>query len=214
MELLKRMVLLLAPLAAVPAVAAEDAGTGAVPPEKFVYCTVCHGADVKGNPQIAAPRLSGMSEWYAKRQLDAFKKGWRGSHEEDLVGMEMRPMAAILSDAEIAAAAEYVHAAESPPPPATIEGDVERGKTLFASCSVCHGNAGEGNEAVGGPALTVQNDWYLFRQLVNFKTGVRGSAPGDIYGMQMRAAAQVLPDEDAIRDIVSYLNTLRTEKGP
>lgn len=29
------------------------------------------------------------------------------------------------------------------------EGDVAKGKTVFGRCSICHGNSGEGNEAVG-----------------------------------------------------------------
>ncbi|MGH8167912.1 MAG: c-type cytochrome, partial [Woeseiaceae bacterium] len=42
-----------------------------IPPEEFVYCTVCHGVQMKGNPNIEAPRLSGMDEAYIERQLHA-----------------------------------------------------------------------------------------------------------------------------------------------
>ena len=41
--------------------------------------------------------LSGEDAEYVERQLHAFKKGWRGRHERDLNGMEMRPMAEALS---------------------------------------------------------------------------------------------------------------------
>ncbi|HWM29309.1 MAG TPA: c-type cytochrome [Woeseiaceae bacterium] len=181
-----------------------------IPPEEFVYCTVCHGVQMKGNPNIEAPRLSGMSETYIERQLHAFKNGWRGTHENDLVGMEMRPMAAILSDDEIAAAARYVNAVSSEPPPATIAGDAGRGDALYAPCAACHGSDGRGVAALGGPALIGLNDWYLVRQLENFKDGTRGSSPGDTHGAQMRAATATLTDDDDIRDVVTYINSLQT----
>lgn len=182
-----------------------------IPPDELVYCTVCHGVQMKGNPNIAAPRLSGMDAAYIERQLHAFKKGWRGVHENDIAGMEMRPMAAILADREIAAAVRYVNAVESDLPPTTVEGDAERGKVLYASCAACHGTNAGGVEAVRGPALNGLNDWYLVTQLANFRDGIRGGHPDDIYGAQMRAATAVLEDESAILDVVSFINSLQSK---
>lgn len=182
-----------------------------IPPDTFVYCTVCHGVQLKGNPLIEAPRLSGMDEWYVERQLLAFKKGWRGTHENDLVGMEMQPMAAILSAEDIRQAARYVSSVASEPPPVTVDGDVQRGQMLYATCQACHANDGGGVEALGAPALTGLNDWYLARQTRNFKDGTRGSHEDDIRGAQMRAAAQVLADDEAIRDVVAYINSLQNK---
>lgn len=180
-----------------------------VPPDEFVYCTVCHGVQLKGNPVIQAPRLSGMAEWYARAQLLAFARGWRGTHEKDVYGMEMRPMAAALSAAEIGKAAGFVASVSSGPAPLTVNTDVEAGRSLYVTCAVCHGADGDGNEAMHAPALTGTNDWYLVRQLLNFRDGARGAHAEDTYGMQMRAAAQVLPDEGAINDVVTYINSLR-----
>jgi cytochrome c553 len=179
-----------------------------VPPQKFVYCTVCHGADVMGNQNIEAPRLSGMEPWYLVRQLEAFSNGWRGTHDSDNAGIEMRPMAQALTEKEFSEAAKYVRAARSGKPAITIEGNLERGATLYQSCVACHGAKAEGNEPLGGPALTTQNDWYLATQLQHYKNGVRGSNTADTYGQQMRAAAQLLPDEVAIHDVVSYISSL------
>lgn len=187
---------------------ADDAPV--IPPDQFVYCTVCHGVQMKGNRSIEAPRLSGMDAGYIERQLHAFRNGWRGTHGKDIAGMEMRPMAAILSDAEIAAAARYVNSVSSEPPTETVEGDTDRGKELYAPCAACHGTNAEGVKALGGPALIGLNDWYLATQLVNFRDGTRGSHPDDTYGAQMRAAATVLPDDAAIRDVVSYITTLQS----
>ena len=53
------------------------------------------------------------------------------------------------------------------------------------------------------------SDWYLAAQLKNFKSGVRGSHPEDGYGWQMGLISNILPDDDAINDVVAYINTLK-----
>jgi cytochrome c553 len=59
------------------------------------------------------------------------------------------------------------------------------------------------------PPLILANDWYLLRQLDNFKQGVRGGdAIGDPAGALMRSIAVSL-DEQAMRDILAYISTLR-----
>lgn len=179
-----------------------------IPPDNLVYCTVCHGVQLKGNHVIQAPRLSGMESWYVQRQLMAFGRGWRGTHGQDVYGMEMWPMAP-KSPGGIRDAVDYVSATDSEPPPATITGDRENGEALYGTCAACHAADGSGVEALGAPALTVANDWYLVRQLENFKAGIRGGHPDDTFGAQMRAAAQVLSDDDAIRDVVAYINSLQ-----
>lgn len=86
--------------------------------------------------------------------------------------------------------------------------DVERGKTLYAVCSTCHGTEGQGMQEMNGPALAGREEWYLKRQLQNFKSGARGSDSRDIYGLQMAPMAQLLQDDEAIADVVAYLNSL------
>jgi cytochrome c553 len=61
---------------------------------------------------------------------------------------------------------------------------------------------------MNAPALAGREEWYLVRQLQNFKSGVRGTDPGDIYGLQMAPMAQVLPDSQAIEDVAAYLSSL------
>jgi cytochrome c oxidase subunit 2 len=183
-----------------------------IAPAKFVYCSVCHGMDLKGNRNIQATRLSGMEAWYVSRQLEAFSKGWRGTHDADLPGIEMRPMAEALSAAEIDEAAHYVASVSSPMPIPTIQGDVARGASLYPSCGACHGSRAEGNQSLGGPALTTQNDWYLVTQLRNYRNGNRGQHAEDTYGQQMRAAAQLLAGETAILDVVAYISTMQPKE--
>jgi cytochrome c oxidase subunit 2 len=52
------------------------------------------------------------------------------------------------------------------------------------------------------------SDWYLLNQLKNFKQGLRGHHPEDLDGKQMRMMAQTLQDDQAMRDVVAYINTL------
>lgn len=189
---------------------AQDDDDLVIPPDELVYCTVCHGVQLMGNHTLEAPRLSGMDAWYVEQQLDAFKKGWRGRHGGDLIGMEMQTMAAALSDEQIRLAGEFVSNNRSPRPEPTIDGNAEAGKKHYTSCAACHGQNAEGNEALGAPALTDLDDWYLVRQLSNYMDGVRGSDPADIYGMQMRASTQLLGSDDAINDVVKYITSLPT----
>ena len=182
-----------------------------IPADEFVHCTVCHGVQMMGNSIINAPRLSGMESWYVENQLRAFKKGWRGKHERDVVGMEMQPMAAALTDEQIREVSAFVAATQSDHPAETINGDADKGKAHYSTCAACHGVRGEGNIALGSPALTGQNDWYLVRQLKYFRDGTRGGQAGDTYGMQMRASAGLLSDDQAIIDVVKYISTLQVQ---
>src|SRR5690554_5905316 len=172
------------------------------------FCLTCHGADGQGNVGIDAPRLAGMERWYLKHQLELFRDGLRGTHPEDLPGREMQPMAAILTDESIEDILDWAEQWEYQAAEVTLSGDTRRGEELYASCSACHGEEAQGNEALRAPALAGQNDFYLYNQLKNFKAGVRGYDRRDQYGTQMRLMAQKIADEEAMRDIVAYINTL------
>lgn len=91
------------------------------------------------------------------------------------------------------------------------EGDAERGQELFQVCQGCHGARGEGDEAQGAPRLAGQHGWYLRRQLMNFRQGIRGASEQDQYGQLMRGFASLLEDEQAVRDVVAYIETLGRE---
>jgi len=87
-------------------------------------------------------------------------------------------------------------------------GNAERGKALYGVCATCHGPNGEGLREMNGPALAGREEWYLVRQLKNFKSGARGTDPSDIYGLQMAPMAQLLANDQAIEDMAAYLNSL------
>ncbi|NQX90189.1 MAG: cytochrome c oxidase subunit II, partial [Halioglobus sp.] len=46
----------------------------------FATCTACHGAKGEGNPDMNAPGLAGLPDWYVTRQLEYYKKGIRGAN--------------------------------------------------------------------------------------------------------------------------------------
>ena len=88
-------------------------------------------------------------------------------------------------------------------------GTARQGKEVFdVNCAVCHGANGEGNQALNAPRIAGQFDWYTHRQLMNWKNGVRGTHPKDMYGMQMIGMAATLVDETAVKNISAYIANL------
>jgi cytochrome c553 len=172
-------------------------------------CTLCHGSDARGNPAVRAPRLAGLQPWYLRAQLKAYQSSLRGSHPADLPGNEMRFVAAGLTDDKALDKVVARFATLTPTTAvATVGGNPMRGEQLYSSCAACHGPKGEGSEALKAPALAGGSDWYQLAQLRNFAEGLRGTAPEDLAGQQMRAAVTTLPDESAAADVVAYIGTL------
>jgi cytochrome c oxidase subunit 2 len=66
--------------------------------EHYETCAYCHGSEGQGVWSTNAPRLSHMSDWYMKRQLQNFQHGLRGSHPQDFSGAQMAAMAKTLLD--------------------------------------------------------------------------------------------------------------------
>jgi cytochrome c oxidase subunit 2 len=155
-----------------------------------------------------APKLSGQGPWYLERQLRQFKLAARGTHEKDTFGKMMAPMAATLADdTAISNVAAYIASLPEAPPATTIKGDVEHGRERYATCAACHGANARGIAATNAPRLQGMSDWYMARQLKNFRDGVRGAHAQDVYGSQMALVAGMLRDDAAIGDILAYINS-------
>jgi cytochrome c oxidase subunit II len=123
--------------------------------------------------------------------------------------MQIAPMAATLADdAAVANVAAYIASLPDFLPPATVQGDADRGKELYVTCESCHGAAGQGIWSMSAPRLSKVNDWYLVRQLQNYKQGIRGAHPSDLHGKQMSLVSGVLRDDQSINDTVAYINKL------
>jgi len=86
--------------------------------------------------------------------------------------------------------------------------DAQKGKDYFVVCQGCHGENAQGTPAQGAPKLAGQDGEYLRRQLLNFRSGVRGTHEDDQYGQLMSNFAKSLPDDQAVRDVVAYIKTL------
>lgn len=177
----------------------------------YAVCAACHGANGEGNVALNGPALAGQEAWYVERQLKNFKAGIRGSHKDDVFGMQMRPMASMLTnDAAVTKMANYIAVMTPAEIAPTVEGNAATGKALYTVCAACHGADGKGLKAMNGPSLVLQQDWYVVRQLKNFKAGVRGSDSKDLFGMQMKPMASMLTTDQAINDLAAYLNALQS----
>ena len=188
--------------------AAGDATKGKA---AYAVCAACHGANGMGNKALNAPRIAGQEPWYLERQLNNYKKGIRGANPKDSYGMQMRPMALTLAnDQAVSDMAAYVSSMPvSKSSESTVKGDAAAGKASYMICQACHGPTGGGNKALNSPRLTGLQDWYIVRQLKNFKSGARGTKAGDTYGMQMRPMALTLTTDAAINNVAAYIATLK-----
>ena len=178
--------------------------------EVFETCVPCHNSDGSGNREVGAPNIAGMKSWYVEREIGKFRAGVRGMHFSDVEGMRMRPMAmSLASEDDVKAVARYV---ESLPPVTharTLPGDPAAGAALYATCSSCHGDNGAGNPDLGAPRIAGTDDWYLATELRKFHGGIRGANPKDREGRLMRPMAMTLADDDAVRNVVAYIETLK-----
>jgi cytochrome c oxidase subunit 2 len=185
------------------------AGNASIGAAQYAVCAACHGQQGEGLQALNAPKLAGQNAQYLTRQITHFKSGTRGAHDDDLYGKQMVPMVATLVDeAAIDNVVAYILTLSDTPAAATIEGDTEHGEKLYSVCAYCHGADGLGVQAMKAPRAAGMNDWYLARQLQNFKAGIRGQHPSDHYGKQMSLMADILQDDEAINDLVAYINTL------
>ena len=155
-------------------------------------------------------------------------------HPDDVTGLQMSIVSGMpRNDATIASVAAYIESMQAGAPLETFNGepmstgrpyvwhspyaeftspepgDPARGEQSYSTtCFICHGASGEGNETLGAPKLTELPNWYQARQLKYFRDGIRGADSQDIYGAQMAAMSKLLTNDQAIADIIAYINTL------
>jgi len=159
---------------------------------KAAMCGACHGA-TGISPSPTYPNLAGQKDAYIAKQLADFKSGAR-------TDMMMAPMAANLSEQDIADLAAYfsiqkrasekatatddtsasaptaatgsVEVVTSTAAKAIYAGDVKAGQNKSAMCASCHG--ADGNSPIAMyPKLAGQSASYIAKQLADFKSGDR-----------------------------------------
>lgn len=91
--------------------------------------------------------------------------------------------------------------------------DIEHGKAGFQLCAGCHGLKGQGLQLVNAPRLAGLEDWYLERQINNFRAKIRGASPADVNGHQMAQMAAALTSDKQVADLVAYIGTLPQAKA-
>ncbi|GAB6042923.1 c-type cytochrome [Endothiovibrio diazotrophicus] len=183
------------------AIAAGSASAGQT---KAAVCAACHGAD--GNSVINPlwPSLAGQHASYIVKQLTEL-------HAGDRKDPTMSPMAAPLSEADIADLAAWF-SSQTRQPHQADPAKVKLGKQIYhggnmetgvPACMACHGPTGAGNEPAKFPSLAGQNAAYTAKQLKAFRDGSRANDPN---GM-MRGTAKFMSDAE-IDAVASYIQGL------
>jgi cytochrome c oxidase subunit 2 len=179
----------------------------------YMTCATCHGQKAEGMLALGAPALADQEPYYLKQQLNNFRTKKRGVHEKDVYGSQMVAFAKTLDSDGINDVIAYIKTMPSSTNEVTIEGgDIEQGKNYYNMiCGACHGTGAVGIKALFSPRLVGLQDWYLERQLNNFRAGIRGKEAGDTYGAQMQQIAEAIPDDQTVKDIIAYINSLQAE---
>ncbi len=175
--------------------------------DAYNLCQSCHGKDLSGNEVLGSPSIAGMEEWYLLRQISNFKDGIRGTHDKDLMGLTMRLGVMNLNDEQKRSLSSKISLMKSKKLEQSIQGDLVTGEFVFQHCISCHGEFAEGDATISAPKLTGQNDWYIYRQLINFQKGIRGQHPEDLYGRQMMEMAEMF-NEEMFRDVTAYISQI------
>lgn len=92
-------------------------------------------------------------------------------------------------------------------PPAGAQ-DLARGEELFSLCAHCHGDRAEGMQLALAPSIAGLGQWYIEKQLHNFKDGVRAMHFDDLAGMRMRPMARWLKTEEDVKAVAAYVASL------
>ena len=202
-------------------VAAREAppgGRGGPPgggPRGHLYvgaCSPCHGTSGEGYAGEQSPKISGQQEWYLARQLLNFKNDLRGAHDSERWAKQMNFHVKDFTQAQLDSFVGYVLTLEDTPAEKTIDADTTRGEQLYVqSCSTCHGEDGMGIKELNSPRLAGMTDWYMVTQLQKYRAGLRGDNADDTFGQQMMPFAKALPDDQAVLEVVAYINTLSSE---
>lgn len=74
----------------------------------------------------------------------------------------------------------------------------------YAACAACHGAEGAGNQSMRAPGIANLADWYIERQLVNFREGIRSVDTEHTEAVQMQQLVANLDDAE-IRNLAAQI---------
>ena len=191
------------------AVAARPAADVVAGQAAFAVCAACHGANGEGNQALNAPKLAGQPDWYldaAAAQLQARRARRRtGRRHREPDGGDREPLDATTIDNVVAYIATLPDTVRTPPSRAMRRAGASR----YTTCAYCHGAAGQGSWSTNAPRLAGMSDWYLARQLQQFRRGPSRPASAGFPRRADGAMSGVVADGEAIDDLLAYINTLR-----
>ena len=173
--------------------------------EPWDLCGECHGLDGAGN-RIKFPRLTGQYQAYIVSQILDFRSGLRTNDDG-----QMQETAHELAKKDIARVADWFANQAAPWPKSTIEAkpDIARARQLAISgapgiraCLSCHSAASLGmlDEGFDAPRIAGQRDFYIAKQLIDYRDGLRTNDPKHM----MQKIAKRLTDSD-IMSLAIYL---------
>ena len=88
------------------------------------------------------------------------------------------------------------------------------GEELFTVCLICHGSQGQGMDRREGPAIAGLGAWYIEKQLINYRDGIRGYHEEDIPGKFMSGTHKLLRNDETIRDVAEYVASIEVGAEP
>jgi cytochrome c553 len=162
---------------------------------KAGVCVACHGPE--GNATVPGmPSIAGQPTMYTHWQLIKYRDGRRKDPQ-------MSPVAAGMSDDDMADLAAYFAAQRARPRPAGVDpAKLADGKRIaeFYHCTSCHRPQLTGHEQI--PRLAGQDLAYLVKLIRGFKDKTASDLDGT-----MTMAAQPLREED-IEPLAHYIASL------
>jgi cytochrome c553 len=177
------------------------------PGGEFGQCVQCHGGQTTAPVSDLVPRLNGLPETQLIQSLQYYRSGLRSS------GF-MVPLAHDMSDAEIAAVAEYFADLPPLPPPEVVDTKaIERGRLIaqngvperdVPACASCHGSG-----RPGMPRLAGQSARYMDNQLLLWQNdpGFRTASP--LAEIMAVVGRRLTPEQAA--DVSAYYASLLPE---
>lgn len=94
------------------------------------------------------------------------------------------------------------------------EPGIARGEAVWGNCVPCHGSNGEGNQALGAPAIAGLPQWHIQAQLESFSKGWRGAHPMDTVGIRMKSMARTLRIEGDLESVAEFVASLPMTTPP
>lgn len=173
----------------------------------FTTCAGCHGNHAEGRPAMHAPNLTGLDRAYLVQQLREFRATHRGNERDTYGFMMIGRASALPGDRGVRDVAAFIESLPLQRSPSGDAGTKERGRTLYDACAACHGTNAEGNPSFVAPSLRQQDEAYLRTQLTHYASGIRGASADGSGESQMRAAVEVLPDAQAVDDVVAFIKS-------